>query len=378
MPTVLVANPSADLYGADLQLLESVKALTGANVRVVVVAPVVGPLHDRLREAGAETRVLDFPVLRRADATPAGVARLGSAALRNMPAMRRTIREVGADVVYVNTLTLPWWVAAGRTMRRRVLCHAHEAEPRVAPVVQKAMALPLLMSDVVVANSRVTMSTLCQSLPRLADRTVLLYNGVEGPPRPPDPPRIGCPVRVVVVGRLSRRKAPHDALEAVSLLRASGVDATVALCGTPVPGFEDYEAQLRRRAAREDLAGAVSFEGYTSPIWPALARADVFLATSTAEPLGNAVVEAQLACRPVVATAVEGHLETVLPEKTGLLVPVGDTAAMAGAIGRLATDPELVRRVTVQARDRAEELFSSRQYGAAIVDLVRRLVPPAH
>jgi hypothetical protein len=171
----------------------------------------------------------------------------------------------------------------------------------------------------------------------------------------------------VVVGRLSPRKSPHIALEAVALLRADGVDATLEVCGTPVRGQEAYEEELHRRAARPDLDGAVTFSGYMSPVWPAFARADVMLATSTAEPFGNAVVEAQLACRPVVATAVEGHLETVLPGKTGQLVPVGDAAAMAAAVRRLIKEPGLAEQLTIAAQARAQEEFSLEQYQRKIV-----------
>jgi glycosyltransferase involved in cell wall biosynthesis len=104
------------------------------------------------------------------------------------------------------------------------------------------------------------------------------------------------------------------------------------------------------------------FSGFTSRVWPALARADVFLATSTAEPLGNAVVEARLACRPVVATAVEGHLETVPPGRTGQLVAVGDAAAMAGAVRRLVDEPGLAEQFAVAAQARAQKEFSLERY----------------
>ena len=52
------------------------------------------------------------------------------------------------------------------------------------------------------------------------------------------------------------------------------------VCGTPFEGYEWYEAQLRDRAGQPDLAGAVTFLGYVSPVWPTLAEADAFVATS--------------------------------------------------------------------------------------------------
>ena len=55
---ILVAHPAADLYGSDLQLVEAVRALRAAGAAVRVVLPEAGPLHERLRRAGAGAAAL--------------------------------------------------------------------------------------------------------------------------------------------------------------------------------------------------------------------------------------------------------------------------------------------------------------------------------
>ena len=118
----------------------------------------------------------------------------------------------------------------------------------------------------------------------------------------------------------------------------------------------------------------MTFTGYASPVWPALARADLFLAPARAEPFGNAVVEAQLAGRPVVASAQQGHLETVVDGETGLHVPTEDPAAMARALARLIDDPDLAHTLADAARERATVLFGAERYrtdiGKALEDLL--------
>lgn len=380
-PLVLIANPTFDRYGSDLQMLESVRALRAAGWRVLVTSPEAGPLAARLEKLGAETLLVAYPIVRRADMTPAGAVRLAMAGATALPQLRRLIREVAPDVVYVNNVTLPWWLVAARLARVPALCHVHEVDPNVPMAVRKVMVSQLRLAALSVTNSNWTRDALCDVVPALGPRTRVVYNGIDAPDQPVTPPRLrpGA-VRAVVVGRLSPRKAPHVALEAVALLRAGGLDATLEVCGTPVPGQEAYEEELRRRAARPDLNAAVTFSGYTSPVWPALARADVLLAPSTAEALGNAVVEAQLACRPVVATALGGHLETVLPGKTGQLVPVGDPAAMAAAVRRLVDEPHLAEQLALAGQARAQSEFSLDQYGRGIVavhdELAARLSPP--
>lgn len=372
--TLLIANPSCDVYGADLQMLESVAGARAAGWRVVVTAPTDGPLRPRLEALGAEVRTVDYPVLRRADASAGGVLRLGGAAAASFSRMRRVVRDVAPDVLYVNTVTLPWWLAVGRSMRVPTLCHVHEAEPDEKRVVQRAMAAPLHLATRVVVNSRVSGSTLWSAAPRLEQRTTLVHNGVEGPPRPPQPAIWGDPVRLVTVGRLSPRKGPDVALEALALLRARGRSVVLELCGTPVPDQSWFSDELEARAGRPDLAGSVTFAGYTAPIWPALQRADVVLAPARAEPFGNAVVEAQLAGRAVVATAQQGHLETIEHGVTGLHVPTDDAEALADAVTRLIDDPAYAQALADAGRRNAETHFSSERYRSDLVAVLDGLL----
>ena len=142
----LIAHPSGDGYGADLQLLESASALTAVHWRVVVVISEAGPLVGLLEQRGAEVRIFPFPVLRRANATPRGIARLGTSSMPTVNRIRRLIRRLDPDVVYVNTVTLPWWLLAARTARIPTVCHVHEAEDGDNTWMLRALNAPLTLA----------------------------------------------------------------------------------------------------------------------------------------------------------------------------------------------------------------------------------------
>lgn len=368
--TVLLANPSAELYGADLQLLESVAALRDRGWRVVVVVPAGGPLLPRLTALGATVEELPFPVLRRADFSARGVASLVGTSGGALAEMRRLLTRVAPDLVYVNTITLPWWLLAARWCRVPRLCHVHEAESRDPAWIRGILALQLGLADAAIVNSRATLTMTAAAAPYLRRRVRLVPNGVRGPDAPPSEWTAGSPFRLLVVGRISPRKAPHLALEATALLRSAGRDVVLELCGTPAPGHDSYFEELTVRASRPDLAGAVTFSGHVAPIWPALERSDVLLATSRGESLGNAVVEAQLARRAVVATDVQGHRETVETGVTGLLVPDLDATAMAAAVARLMDHPRTARQLAFLGMRSAERLFGIDRYAAEIAAVV--------
>lgn len=114
------------------------------------------------------------------------------------------------------------------------------------------------------------------------------------------------------------------------------------------------------RAELERRAGALPVEllGQRDDVPEQLARFDVFALASRYEGLCLAVIEAQAAGVPVVATPVGGIVETVVDGETGLIVPVDDPGALADAIVRLLDDRALATRLATEARSRVRARFS--------------------
>jgi glycosyltransferase involved in cell wall biosynthesis len=71
------------------------------------------------------------------------------------------------------------------------------------------------------------------------------------------------------------------------------------------------------------------------------------------EPLGSVVHEAMSRGKPVIGTNHGGHTDMVIDEVTGLLVPPGDVGALAEAMQRVISDPELRARMGKAARERS-------------------------
>jgi glycosyltransferase involved in cell wall biosynthesis len=89
--------------------------------------------------------------------------------------------------------------------------------------------------------------------------------------------------------------------------------------------------------------------------------ADGTVLSSGWENFPHSVVESLAVGTPVVATAVGGVAEVVHDGENGLLVPPGDPAALAAAIGRFAADEELRQRL------RAAAAPSVASYGVDVV-----------
>lgn len=373
--TALVVQPSVQLYGADRMAVESVAGLVEDGWRVFVAVPSDGPLVPLLREAGGEVRIVTAPVLRKAYLSATGVLRYGGEVLTSMPALLRLIGELRPEVVYVNTITVPPWIAAARLRGVRVVCHVHEAEESASRPVRAALASPLLLASRVMANSTASAEVVEHEFGSLARRTTVVYNGVEGPAQPrPAREQLTGAVRLVIVGRVSPRKGTDVAVEALARLVSAGRDVTLDIVGGVFPGYEWFEDEVRAYAASLGVADRVHWLGETADPWAPLADADIALVPSRVEPFGNAAVEAMLAGRPLVAGSTQGLVEIVDPGRTGELVAPGDADDLANAIGRLIDDwPGALARAAV-AQDEAHQRFSTARYRGEVAALVDGLV----
>ncbi|WP_108248970.1 glycosyltransferase family 4 protein [Planctomonas deserti] len=380
--TVLVAHPSADLYGSDRVMLESVVGFVEAGARVVVTLPGPGPLVPEILARGASVQYSPTPVLRKSLLSPAAFLGLMVQAARDLVTSLRFLREVNPDVVYVSTVTIPLWILAARLGRKRSLCHVHEAEGSAPASVRWLLALPLLFADSIVTNSEYSKGVLTSSIPHLASRTTTIYNGVPGPAAATMARRsVNDRLRVVYVGRLSPRKGVDLLLAAVRTLKERGVPVHLSLVGAVFPGYEWYETQLHDTIAEGGLQDDVSFTGFVPSVWDALRDADVAVVPSRLdEPFGNAAVEAVLAARPVIVSNTSGLREAAAGYASATFVPAGDAESIADALQSVRENWDSERVAALLDSGIALERHSLQKYRHAVASAVLALkgvtVPP--
>ena len=109
---------------------------------------------------------------------------------------------------------------------------------------------------------------------------------------------------------------------------------TLDLVGGAFADYEWFEDDLRRAGRRGPVvSGRIRRRrGVIAQVWDTLDSADIALVPSRAEPFGNVAVEAQLAARPVVASAVQGLNEIIDDGRNGRLVEPGNAVALADSI----------------------------------------------
>ena len=174
----------------------------------------------------------------------------------------------------------------------------------------------------------------------------------------PEPPE---PVVVTYVGRMLADKGLRSLMAAHRLLRERGVEVRLQLAGTPDPENASSISQSELEAWAKEPG--VTWLGHVTDIGGLWAGSHIAVLASRREGLPLSLLEASACGRPMVATDVPGCREVVRHGETGLLVPLDDPAALAGAIAQLAGDAAMRKRMGLAARRRAESVFSAAAVG---------------
>lgn len=225
-------------------------------------------------------------------------------------------------------------------------------------------------SDWLVANSNSVLAEINEAAPDAADRTSLIYCGVE-PGDEATPLDMTSPPHLLFVGRLIGHKGADLALESLAGVRERFPGARLTVVGD---GPE--RGALEHRAAALGIADSVRFEGWARPASvPALMREAtlVVMPSRWREPFGLVAVEAALRGRPVLGTAGGGLTEAIEDGVSGRLVARNDGAALTETAIAMLSDRAALAAMGARARERAIRLFGIEASASALDTLYRRL-----
>lgn len=187
------------------------------------------------------------------------------------------------------------------------------------------------------------------------------------------------PGSVLVVGRIERNKGQDLVVEALPALRRSDPRAHLRLVGqdgAPREGVSPLAA-LHARAARLGLPpDAIRADGPVQrrELADVYRRAAVCVVPSRFDNFPYTCLEAMACGRAVVATRAGGAAEMIDHGRDGMLVPPGDPAALAGAIGGLLADPARARRLGEAARATVEQRYAEPVVARHMTDLYRAVL----
>lgn len=179
---------------------------------------------------------------------------------------------------------------------------------------------------------------------------------------------------VLAVGRQEHQKGHRFLVAAFEQVAASHPSAVLLIAGRT--GGTTRELEARRGAS--PVADRIRFLGARSDVPDLLVAADVFAFPSLYEGLPGAIIEAMALEIPVVASDIEPVRELVDDRTSALLVPVGDSTALASAVTTCLDDPSFARSLASHAHERFTAHFTLARSAEQMHALYRRMRDLAH
>lgn len=169
---------------------------------------------------------------------------------------------------------------------------------------------------------------------------------------------------IVMVGRLDANKNHQLLLRAFADIQEDYPAMKVVIYGGGLEG-SDTEPMLRRLSEELGIKEKVLFRGRQTDIREKIERARIFVLASDYEGMPNALLEAMATGLAVISTDCPcgGPRSVIEDGKNGILIPTGDTEALAGALRRILDHPELEERLGREAAKLGERLSPEKVCG---------------
>ena len=341
---------SLSVGGTENGVVNLINSLNGSFTHTVVSMTDVGPLAGRL---------------------PAGVAvhSLGKRPgidVQVIVRLARLLRKLAPDLVHSRNWAAFDAILAARFARVPALIHGEHGRDASDPngLNRKRNRLRRLLAPLV--NRFVTVSFDLQrwlrETVRIPARKILtIHNGVDTARfcdggRETGRRALGLSQDRVVIGTVGRLDPVKDQAGLLKGFKHLHEEYPAAVL--VVVGDGPCRAELQALTAALDLGTRVHFFGERTDVPLLLKGMDLFVLPSIAEGISNTILEAMATGLPVVATRTGGNPELVQEGVTGMLTPVGDHQALAGALGAYLSDPLLRALHGSAGRQRATDEFS--------------------
>ena len=315
----------------------------------------------------------------------------------------RKVRQKKIDVLHI--MNFSQFIPLARMLNPEVKIVLH-MECEWLSQLSKALIGPrLARTNLILGCSEFVTNRVKERFPHFSDRCHTLYNGIDATRFADDriigKTRNAANPTVIFVGRVSPEKGVHVLLDAMArvvkqlpearleVIGAFGnVPAEYVLSVSDDPIVKDlarfygpdgsslYEASLRDQIQAHRLHDRVQFVGNVpnAQLHERLRSADLLVFPSVwEEPFGIPPVEAMAMGIPVIATRSGGMTETVLHQKTGLLVGRNDPADLASAVLRLLKDPKQANEMGKAAREWTQTAFSYRVLSRQLLQLYQSI-----
>lgn len=361
------------IRGTEVCLIQSAKAFTASNFRVVICRnhPAMDPILNDLSE---KPLLIDmqFPEIMIAGKSETSLPIVSY--IQSLNQLNKVVKKYKPSLIYCNSgLPCQLAVPVGRLHHIPVLCHFHH------PAIKRAYYFWL----VILANKLVFPSkfTKVHSEMKAGVTGDVVHNGIDlrrfrpnAIPTPHYRSKLGIDKNAIVIGQVAQlvaHKRPDFLIRAFSSLLHQ-CERPIHLC---LVGKGPLEAALQDLVRSLRIETYVSITGVVDDVLPYYQHVfDINVLVSRMEGLGISAIEGSACGLPIVVAKGTGLTETVLEDRTGLSFEVDDIGDLCKKLLCLINNPSLRSEMGTAGRAYVEHNFSAEAYNHGLIAITNQML----
>lgn len=361
---ILFVQSSSEMYGSDRCLYELLNRIEKAKFIPVVVLPFEGLLSHKIRTLGIKVYILDPWVLRKGVFHSLRFILYLFKLPISVLCLIYIIKKEKIKIVYSNTSVIIGPALAALIARVPHIFHIREvydSYPRLSMFYKYFLCL---FSKRIIAIS----NSVAQLVNYACEHKVnIVYDGISIDRfrnKSSNPPEIILPwiqkgyIIVSNIGRVSRIKGQDLFIDAAYVALQHNKNMRFLIIGDVFKGNEDFMKHLKSMVNSYSMEEIVMFTGFREDIDNFIIHSDIVVVTTLiTEGLGQVVMEGMAAGKVVIAPDRGGPSELIKHEIDGILYKSGDRDALAKALLKVASEPELRAFIVESAKKNAQKRF---------------------
>ena len=351
---ILYLDSVSAIGGAERSLLLLLQNINRQHFKPMVVLPERGPLSEQIQALGVELKLLPLNKINVCNPLPY---------MKTVWSLVKILLTRRIDLLHCNTsICNQYGMIAARLVGLPVVTHTRNILGKRA-----FQRMFLGGADVLIANSRAVADSYAQYVSK-DQRVEIIYNAVDTKYFRPHEERnsrsrYNISDSKFVIGQIAQitpNKGQDIFIRALAQVvrKHPNVRGLIVGGNTIIDDSDWFLDELKQLVKELGLVDKVIFTGFVKNMVNLYRCLDLVVLPSKSEGFGRTIAEAMAMTKPAVAAKVGGLPEIIVEGKTGLLVPPGDSKALADAILKVVENPELARKIGTNGRIMVEEKFS--------------------
>lgn len=368
---------TGELGGAERSLLDLLHQTQKYYALSHVIVPQKGPLLERLKEKAIPFDLISYN--RWVSAKKHTELKDSLSSLVNIVDYIDELEKINPQVIYTNTIAIPWGALAAFFLSRSHLWHIHEFGDKdhglfFTTTFAECARVVSILSEKIIYNSKAVQKAYEKYIDKKKGETVyynieitkrLLTQKIEKIYKDKNS------LRIIIVGLISVSKGQDQAVKAVTDLIKNGYNIELLILG--LYNNEDPYFQSLKKYIFANKINRIYFKNFVSNPYPYIGKADLLLMCSRSEAFGRVTLEAMMLGKPVIGADRGGTKELIRNSYNGFLYKYGDIEDLKEKIKFCSNHRDEIKRLGQNALAFSKKNFSQEKFAKRIYKMLLKL-----